>query len=153
MAATGESKATGPLAALSDSLQHGRDLLSGVAEVAALESRLAALSLTQMLTLAVVAALLACSAWGLALAALAFALARAGVPWLWLLPVMAVMNGLIAWWAWCRLINLGGDLNFQATRQLLRALPTSLSPSAALAPSEPPSPSEMKHEESPTTAP
>ncbi len=148
MGSRDEPRATGPLAALGDSLQHGRELLAGVVEVAALESRLAALSLTQMLTLAVVAALLACSGWGLALAALALALARAGVPWLWLLPVMAVVNGLIAWWAWRRLTHLGGDLNFKATRQLLQALPESFAPAQ-----ESRSPPEEKHEESPATAP
>ena len=59
---TAESDATtetpgsgsGPLGALTSSLQQGRDLLAGVADVAALESRLAAQSLTQMLALAAV---------------------------------------------------------------------------------------------------
>lgn len=126
---------------MSSSLQQGRELLAGVAEVASLESRLAALSLAQMLSLAVATALLACSAWGLALAALAFALAGAGIPWLWLLPSMAIANGLLAWWIWHRLSALSDDLGFQATRKLLRTLPATLSTS------------EQSHEKPPATAP
>ncbi len=117
---------TGPLAGLTLALRQGRELLAGVADVAALEGRLAAQSVAQMLALAVVAALLACSAWGLLLAALAFLLARAGVPWLWLLPSMALLNGLIAWWAWHRIRALGADLGFGATRELLQTLPLAL---------------------------
>lgn len=132
--------AGGLLNTLTGSLQQGRELLSGVAEVAALESRLAALSLAQMLALAVVAALLACSAWGLLLAALAVALARAGIPWLWLLPAMAVLNGALTWWAVCRLRALGADLGFNTTRELLRTLPANLSTS------------EPDHEKPPATA-
>lgn len=126
---------------MSSSLQQGRELVAGIADVASLEGRLAALSLAQMLSLAVGAALLACSAWGLTLAALAFALASAGVPWLWLLPSMAIVNALLAWWAWCRLRALGDDLGFTATRNLLRTLPATLSTS------------EQRYEEPPATAP
>jgi hypothetical protein len=122
----GETPATGPLAALTQRLQQGRELVAGVADVAALEGRLAVQSLAQMLALAVGSALLACSAWGLLLAAIAFALARAGVPWLWLLPAMAVVNGLLTWWAVRRLSALTEDLGFTATRQLLRTLPKML---------------------------
>ncbi len=141
-------RAGGPLATLNQTLRQGRELLAGIADVAALEGRLAVQSVAQMLALAVGSALLACSAWGLLLAALAFALARAGVPWLWLLPTMAIVNGLLAWWAVRRLRALADDLGFKATRELLHTLPATLTEQQTEQQTE----KEEEHDEEPPAA-
>jgi hypothetical protein len=105
---------------LQESAQRGRGAMGAMAELASLEARLAAVSLMQMQGLALGAALLAFSAWGLLLAALVLALAQwTPLGWLGALLVVALINGAAAWLAWRRLRQLTVNLTFESTRQVL----------------------------------
>jgi hypothetical protein len=74
----------------------------------------------QMQGLALAAALLAFSAWGLLLAVLALALAQwTPLGWLGALLLMALLNAAAAWLAWRRLRQLTANLTFESTRQVL----------------------------------
>jgi hypothetical protein len=103
-----------------ESARRGRDLIGDVCELAALEARLAALSLMEMQGLALIAALLAFTTWGLLLAALVLALVEwAGLGWVGALLVLAAMNAAAGAWVWLRLRRLSDNLTFNATRALL----------------------------------
>ena len=88
-------------------------------KLAALETRLAALSLTTMLGLVVGIALLVVTAWFLLIAALAMGLVRMGLGWELALIGMAVLNILVSVWMWRSVVHLSRNLLFSVTRRHL----------------------------------
>lgn len=103
----------------------------GLLNLAALEARLAALNLVEMIALALCAALFALTTWWLLLAALTVLLVRSGVPLLATLAGIAVLNVLLAALTLGRVRKLGESLRFSATRAVLQGAPTSESDRAA----------------------
>lgn len=96
--------------ALADTLSDGLRLL-------ALEGRLAGLSLSAMLGLALLAALLIASAWLALLATLLIGLNHWGVPWWIGLLLAAVINLLLGGLLIQRIIRLSRNLLFTASRR------------------------------------
>lgn len=103
-----------------ESARRGRRLVGAVTELASLEARLAALSLMEMQGLALVAALLAFSSWGLLLALMVMMLAQWTVlGWPGALLLAALINAGAVWLVVRRLRRLSANLSFGATRAIL----------------------------------
>jgi hypothetical protein len=101
-----------------------------VVDLVALEARLAALNLVEMIALALCAALCALTAWWLLLAALTALLVAAGVPLTAMLAGIAATNLALAIFAVLRLRKLGDNLQFSATRAALESNKPEESPPA-----------------------
>lgn len=106
-------------------LSNSRTLVADVMDVATLETKLATLSVMEMLVFALGAALLMFTIWTLLLAAVAAALITAGLSWWLVLLSLAVLSGIGLWLSIRRIRTLSGNLRFAATRHLLR--PSTLS--------------------------
>jgi ABC-type nickel/cobalt efflux system permease component RcnA len=86
-------------------------------QLAFAEARLAAISLTLMVLMGMLSAILVFSAWGLIVAGLVVALLKFGVP-LWVaLASLGVLHLLGAWLLWRGAVRLSRYLDFAATRQ------------------------------------
>lgn len=113
----------GSLAALGATLL---GLVRDLARLAALETRLAGLSLAAMLALAVAGALLAATAWLALLAALVVWLARLGLAWELGLLLVAALNLLAGLLAARAVVVLSRNLTFPVTRRHLGGEPPPL---------------------------
>lgn len=119
-AASSETAQVSLLAQLSDSWHAVLSQISGAVDLAALEARLAALSLLEMLALAMTLAVLAITAWLLVLVLIALALMAAGLP-LWLsVTVLLVTNLAACVWIVLRIRRKSADATFPATRSVFR---------------------------------
>lgn len=107
------------LGALGQSGKHAWRALNGTLDVASLEARLAALSLSGMLSWAVMIALTAFTAWSLLVAALVILLLSLGVTLQWALPAAALANLALMLFAMYRLRRLSEAFRFRATRALV----------------------------------
>jgi hypothetical protein len=86
-------------------------------QLAFAEARLAAISVTLMVMMAMLSAALVLVAWGLIVAGLVVAILEFGVP-LWITLVsLSVLHALAAWLLWRGAVRLSRYLNFAATRQ------------------------------------
>jgi len=88
-----------------------------LSELALAEAKLAAISISLMIFLAMLAAAFVLGAWGLLMAGLVFSLLQLQLP-LW--PILLVLGGLhilIAAAAWRAAVYLSRNLEFPATRQ------------------------------------
>jgi hypothetical protein len=112
-----------PLALASNIAAQARDLLANTFGLAALELRLAALSLGGILAAALAAAFALIAFWLMLQAALIVALSRQGIDLVWLLAGFTVLNGLavvaLLLFAW----RLSGNLVFRNTAAALRGKP------------------------------
>lgn len=108
----------------------------GIVDLAALEARLAALTMVEMAALALAAALFAITAWWLVLAAIAAQLVAFGVPMAAALVGIGVVNLLLAYLAINRARKLAGLLSFDATRTALGSGASAIA-AAGSAPTEP----------------
>ena len=98
---------------LSSIAQRARD----VADLAAAEARLAALSGLEMLVLVMVAAAALVVAWGLLVACILYAFWRADVGWVVPALVFAVGHGALAYYLWQMTVRLSRNLTLPALRR------------------------------------
>lgn len=94
-------------------------LIGDTIKLAALETRIAALSLSTIVGLALGIALLVVTAWLLLIAALAVWLVRMGLGWELALIGIAILNILLSVWAWRSIVHLSRNLLFSVTRRQL----------------------------------
>lgn len=107
------------LSSLLDALGQGRAMIGEILELASLETRLATMSLLEMVAFAIGAALLGFSLWLLVLAAIAGGLMALGLSWPLALLVLAVLSGAGVWFSIRRVRKLSENLRFTATRNVL----------------------------------
>jgi hypothetical protein len=89
-------------------------------ELAFVEARLAATSLTLMVLMGMLSALFLLVAWGLVVAGLVAVALNFGIS-LWLtLTALSLLHAVGAWLLWRGVIKLGRYLEFSATRQQFR---------------------------------
>lgn len=89
-------------------------------ELAFAEARLAAISVTLMVLMAMLSAVFVLGAWGLVVAGLVYAVLQLGVP-LWLTLIsLSLLHALGAWLLWRGAVKLSSHLSFAATRQQFR---------------------------------
>lgn len=94
-------------------------------ELAAAEARLAAISLSLMTFLAMLAAALVLGAWGLMVAGLVYGLLQLQIPLWLLLLVLGGLHALLAALAWRAAVNLSDNLQFKGTRRQIESTFTS----------------------------
>lgn len=108
---------------LLDGLHNGRALLGRALDLATLEARLAALSVVEMLALAVVIGLMAFTIWLLVLAAIAATLIKLGLGWPWTLLLLGALAAVALLLGIKRVRWLSENLRFAATRHALGESP------------------------------
>ncbi len=120
---TPDGSLVGSLAALATTLL---GLVRGLARLAALETRLAGLSLAAMVALALAGAFLGATAWLALLAALVVWLARFGLAWELGLLLVAALNLLAGLLVARAVVVLSRNLTFPVTRRHLGGEPPPL---------------------------
>jgi hypothetical protein len=105
-----------------------RELATDTLGLAALEVRLAAISLAGMVAAALAAAFAVMAFWLLLQAGLMVAFARMGADVLWLLVAFTVFNGLTALLLLLSIRRLSRHLTFKATAEALRGRSTHETP-------------------------
>ena len=103
-----------------------RGAIARAADIAALETRLAALSLAQILIIACACGLLLASAWIALLAAITTWLHQLGLSWTSALLLVAAVNFVFACGGGFAIYRLSRGLLFQSTRKILFNQPHSI---------------------------
>ncbi len=118
----GSDAAHGP-ASIQETLRAGLGSLKaqwlGIVDLAALETKFAALTLVEMLALALAAALFAITAWWLLMAAVTAQLLALGLPLALALLLIGLLNIAMALTAVARIRSLQPHLDFKATRHAI----------------------------------
>ncbi len=103
-------------AAVGEVLRAARAQARDTAELAVTELRLAAMTAVTILALAVIAAALALTGWGLVIAAAAQIGVQAGLSWPQALLALGAVQALFAWLAWRGAMRLSPRLTLPALR-------------------------------------
>ena len=122
-ASSGELPASLPVGALISALS--QELSHAIQErlhLIVLEGRQIGLQVTQMIMLAVLAALMACAAWATVLVAIYLACTAHGMPWGVALLVVLLVNIGAAYAIWSTAYRIGSRLGFPATLRMLQHL-------------------------------
>lgn len=98
---------------------HGR--ITGVAELALAEARLAAVSVSLMVFISLLAAAFVLAAWGLAVAGMVVGMLAIDIPIWAALAGLGLLHALLAMLLWRNVIRLSRHLEFAATRSQMRA--------------------------------